>query len=356
MFKYPIKYTVWRKAIKGKVDQDLSLSEVKNHTTRTELAAEPVQSTDPTSPWLTAPKKAIPGVRKVLGQSGYSANLGCHTWLNAVYWIRVLEKRHNRELLIENLHDVGKIKVPHVQAVIEPDLVYPLLRGRDVQRWRAEPSAHIILANRTDKLAGIPESEMKRRWPKTFAYLKQFEGDPKKPVRGTLRGRSGYRQYFKPTDPFYSMYNVGPYTMAKWKVVWREQSSIFQAAFVGPMFKRVVLPDHKLMMVSCSSRQEADFLLAMLNSGPSLLAIHSYVISTSTSTHVLENVAVPQFSKTNRTHAHLAELSRQCHAAAEKDDAEQIEELEAEIDTVAAKIWGITGAELKGIQKALDEM
>jgi hypothetical protein len=267
----------------------------------------------------------------------------------------VLDKRPTGELLIENLHDVGKMAVQHVQTVIEADLVYPLLRGRDVQRWHTEPSAHIILANRTDKLAGIPEAEMKRRWPKTFAYLRQFEGDPEKPERGTLRGRSGFKQYFKPTNPFYSMYNVGPYTMAKWKVVWREQSSMFQAALAGARKEKAVLPDHKLMMVPCSSEQEADFLLGALNSAPSIFAIHSYVISTSTSTHVLNNVAVPPFNKSDKTHTRLAELSRECHGAAEKNDSDRIAELEAEIDEAAASLWSITPAELKAIQKALDD-
>ena len=355
IFKYPVLYTMWRRGKTGKVDQNLSLGEVESRTSRVEIAAEPVQSGDRTSPWLTAPKKALPGIRKVLGQSEYTANLGCHTWLNGVYWINVIEVRPNGELLIENLHDVGKIKVQHVQAVIEPDLVYPLLRGRDVQRWHAEPSAHIILANRTDKLAGIPEAEMKRCWPKTYAYLKQFEGDPKKPARGTLRGRSGYRQYFKATDPFYSMYNVGPYTMAKWKVVWREQSSIFQAAFAGLRSQRAMLPDHKLMMVPCASRQEADFLLGMLNSGPSLLAVHSYVISTSTSTHVLSNVAVPRFKKADSTHIRLAELSSQCHVAKHRNREDEVATLEAEIDEVVAAIWGITDTELKAIRNALAE-
>ncbi len=197
---------------------------------------------------------------------------------------------------------------------------------------------------------------MKRRWPKTYAYLKQFEGDPQNPVSGTLHGRSGYRRYFKPSDPFYSMYNVGPYTVAKWKVVWREQSSRFQAAFCGARSKRVVLPDHKLMMVPCSSQHEADFLLAMLNSGPSLLAVHSYVISTSTSTHVLINVAVPQFKKENINHTRLADLSQQCHVALQQNNEDKIAGLEAEIDEVAAGIWGITDAELKAIQKALADM
>ena len=50
----------------------------------------------------------------------------------------VLDQRRGntleRQLLIENLYDEGKLKVKHVQAVIEPDLVYPLLRGKDVRR------------------------------------------------------------------------------------------------------------------------------------------------------------------------------------------------------------------------------
>jgi hypothetical protein len=355
-FSYPVPYTVWKKTARGKIASDLELNEVRAATVRTRLDAQPVKVRERTSPWLTAPKQALSGIQKVIGQSYYKAYAGCCTWLNAVYWISVLEKRPSGELLIENLHDVGKIKIKHVRALIEPDLVYPLLRGRDVQSWHAEPSAHIILVNRTDKLAGIPESEMKRRWPRTYAYLKEFEGDPKKPVRGTLRGRSGYRQYFKPSDPFYSIYNVGLYTMEKWKVVWREQSSIFQAAFTGPRSKRVVLPDHKLMLVPCRNQQEAGFLLSMLNSSPSLLAIHSYVISTSTSTHVLSNVAVPRFDNKYKNHLLLSELSQQCYVAVQENNQDQIGEIKNEIDELAAGIWGISNAELKSIQNALSNM
>lgn len=353
-FRYPVPYTVWRGP--ARISQEVSLDEARKLVTESKIGAIPVDPDQPTSPWLTAPKKTLPGVRKVIGQSEYQAYAGCCTWLNGVYWTRVLDKRPNGELLIENLHTVGRINVQHVQTVIEPDLVYPLLRGRDVQRWRATPSAHIILAQDPQTRAGIPEAEMKRRWPKTFAYLKQFEGDPQKPQHGTLRGRSGYRQYFKPSDPFYSMYNVGPYTMAKWKVVWREQSSIFQAALAITKTKKPLLPDHKLMLVPCSSGQEAHFLAGMINSSPSVITIYYYVISTSTSTHVLNNVAVPLFNKSDKTHARLASLSRQCHAAADKNDKGRIAELEAEIDQAAARVWGITPAELKEIQKALPKM
>ena len=251
------------------------------------------------------------------------------------------------KLLIENLYDVGKIKVRQEQSAIEPDLVYPLLRGRDVQRWQATPSTHIILTQDPKTRKGIPEAEMKRCWPNTYAYLKRFEEK--------LRDRAGFKKFFNSTAPFYSIYNVGPYTIAEWKVVWREQSSSFQAAFAGFKSQQVIVPDHKLMLVPCISEQEAHFLLGMLNSSPSVLAVHSYAIPTSTSTHVLNNVAIPRFTKTDLNHTRLAELSRQCHVAAKQSRENRLTRLEAEIDEVAAKIWGITDAELKAIREALPE-
>ena len=152
------------------------------------------------------------------------------------------------------------------------------------------------------------------------------------------------------------MYNVGPYTMTKWKVVWREQTALFQAALAGPVSKRPVLPDHKLMMVPCATQQEAHYLLGMLNSAPCLLAVHSYVISTSTSTHVLSNVAVPAFSKEDPAHVKLADVARRCRNAAEKGDEKKLLTLQTTIDEMAAGIWNITKEELHAIQHGLREL
>ncbi len=357
-FSYPVPYTVWKKTVRGRIASDLELNEVRAATARTKLAAQPVRTQERTSPWLTAPKQALSAIQKVIGKSDYRAYAGCCTWLNAVYWIRVLEKRPNGELLIENLHDVGKIKVSHVQTVIEPDLVYPLLRGRDVQRWHADPSAHIILANRTDKLAGIPESEMKRRWPKTFAYLKQFEGDPKKPARGTLRGRSGYRQYFKPSDPFYSMYNIGPYTMVKWKVVWNRIDTRLRATVVGvDQLQRPILTQETHTNAPMHSSQEAHYFAAAFNSSPCDLLVRSYSMGKGFgSPHVMQSLSIPLFNVSIDTHLSLSLLAKKCHEGEANGDTDAVAALEAEIDKVAAKIWGINDTELKSIQNALADM
>ena len=357
-FRYPVKYTVWT-GCPSRIAQDESLPSVLNATTQKKIEAIPVVASKDTSPWLTAPKQALSGIQKVIGLSDYRAYAGCCTWLNSVYWISIVKVLPNGELLIENLNDVGKIKVKHVQAVIEPDLVYPLLRGRDVRRWHAAPSAHIILAQDPQTRKGIPEAKMKLRWPKTYAYLKQFEGNRKKPKRGTLRGRSGYRNYFKPTDPFYSMYNVGPYTVQPIKVFWRQFIPHIEMALCLPfddpsLGRKVPLTQHVVTICSFQTIEEAFFFSACGNSSPVVL-LHS-VSSTGKSFGqplILKTVSIPRFNPKDTIHSTLSDLSSQCHTARKNNRMEEILSLECEIDKLAAKIWGITDAELKAIRKEL---
>ena len=305
-FTYPVQYKMWSGP--SRLAQDESLAGVCGVTLQRNMGAVPVIATKASSPWLTAPTQALSGVQKVIGPSDYKAYAGCCTWLNGVYWIQVLEKRPNGELLIENLYNVGKIKVKQIQAVIEPDLVYPLLRGRDVQCWGAEPSTHIVLTQDPDTRQGIPEDEMKRDLPKTYAYLKRFEEG--------LRSRSGYRRYFKPSDPFYSMYNVGPYTMAAWKVLWPEVGHSVRASVSGPstVEKKSSLPDHTIVAVPCESERDAHFVAGALNSSPSYVTAASYIVL-HPSPHIMQNISVPRFKETDINHARLADLSCQCHAA-----------------------------------------
>ena len=355
-FKYPVKYTKWTGA--SRIAQDETLVNVHADTTQRKMEAVPVVASKGSSPWLTVPKQALPGIQKVIGVSDYKAYEGVNTGgLNGCFWIRVLKEQPNGELLIENLHDTGKIKVKHVRFVIESDLVYPLLRGRDVSRWYAEPSAHIILAQDFQRRKGIPESEMKQHWPKTYAYLKQFEGNPKISERGTLRGRAtkAVRGPIKNGAPFYSMFGVGPYTMAEWKVLWPEVGHSVRASVSGPSTVeklKPALPDHTIVAVSCSSESEAYFIAGMLNSSPAYVAVAAYIVL-HPSPHIMKNIAVPQFKKTDSDHMRLAKLSRQCHVAANE---KQLAALEADIDEAAAKIWGITKTELKAIQKALSDL
>ncbi len=89
------------------------------------------------------------------------------------------------------------------------------------------------------------------------------------------------------------MYDVGPYTLAPWKVVWREQASAMTVAVCGPLDGRPIIPDHKLMSVPVETQDEAEYVCAVLNSQTVADIVAAYTVKSSILPHVLEHVRVP---------------------------------------------------------------
>ena len=167
--------------------------------------------------------------------------------------------------------------------------------------------------------------------------------------------------------PFYAVGALADYTLARDKVVWREQASEFTAAVVASPTGKPVIPDHKLMLCAVDSPQEAFYLCAALNSSPSVLAVHCFSIGTQMSTHILESIAVPCFEPDNPVHQRLADLSQRAHELAaelstdpEPDKRTELEQaladVEAQVDEAAAALWGITPQELAEVQRNLAEL
>jgi len=304
-----------------------------------------------TSAWLTGRPKALRATQRVLGSSDYQAHAGVYTGgANGVYWLEIVAQRPDGLVVVSNITEGAKRDVESVQAVLEPDFLYPLLRGRDVSRWQAAPSAWILIPRRPDRQEkAVPEDEMKVSFPKTFAYLNRFR-DVLDQRRDAVLMRS------RGSIPFYSIGAVGDYTFAPYKVVWREQAAGLTVAVVEPQADKIVMPDHKLMLVDCQDQSEAHYLCAALNSSPAQLVVLSYSVTIQMDTHVLENIRVPRFDPANPTHLALADLSRQAHAATAAGDAARVREIELEVDRLAARLWGLTDAELREIQESLAEL
>jgi hypothetical protein len=197
-----------------------------------------------------------------------------------------------------------------------------------------------------------------KRLENTYKYLKRFE----KP----LLERAALRRYFtrggKIVAPFYSMFDIGSYTFAPWKVVWREQASEMTAAVVGSIEGRPVIPDHKLMLVECNSRSEGHYLCAVLNSAITRYGVSAYAIEIQMGPHILQNIRVPKLDLKDKLHLELAGLSEQAHKIAAKLERDQAKEsseiktIEEEVDQCAAKLWGLSDKELKEIKSALEEL
>lgn len=164
---YPVSYAYWRKkeaGRKGGFDYDTSLQEAVEKTQRLSFVAEPVDAKDVTSAWITGRPVALKAIRKVLGRSDYEAHAGVYTGgANAVFWFDILAEHSDGTVTARNVTEGAKRKVESVQVKLEKELLYPLLRGRDVTAWSARPSAHLLFVQDVSRRCGILESIMERQ-------------------------------------------------------------------------------------------------------------------------------------------------------------------------------------------------
>jgi hypothetical protein len=352
---YPVPYTLWQKKKGVRFTYDSSLAEVLSATVRLHFAAEPVDPNDPTSPWLTAHPHALKAIRKVLGQSDYKAHEGVNTGgANAVYWVEIIDRRPDGLVLVRNLTQGAKVKVPEVVEAVEPDLLYPLLRGRDVQRWKAEPSAWLLITHLPGMgLKAIPEKEMQTDYPYIYGYLKRFEEVLRKRRSRLHPGSQTWHQEQARRSTPCLLSAPTPSPPGRWC---GGNKRTMTASVVSPKDGNPVMPDHKLMLVDCTSEDEACFVCACLNSSIGQMVAISYAVEIQMTPHILEHIRIPRFDPGNPVHIRLAELSKEAHGAAARGDAQGLRAIEAEIDQQAAEVWGLSAEELRAVQESLMEL
>jgi hypothetical protein len=337
---YPVSYTVWTKTARGFLPGSLTWEEAQRSLTSETVVAVPLRGTSKEgrlSPWLTVPEKTFERCRRVIAPTGYEPHYqgraGVYTGgLNGAYFVEVLKRYPNRTALIRNLHDVGKIECPKVQATIEADFLFPLLRGRSVARWRYRPENHILIVQDPKTQKGHPEAWLQEKYPLTWAYLKKFEK--------LLRERKAFQKFFDPArDPFYSMYSVTTDTFARFKVAWMDISATMKAVAIADLRDKIVVPEHTVMYLSAESEGEAHYVAAVLNCDLVNTVIAGYAVDNHISTHPIENIVIPPFDAKDERHCRLAELSRAAHAAAARGDEAGIASAEAAIDQAVARLW-----------------
>ena len=350
---YPIPYTYWKKIQpRTTLSSDMTLDQVISITKRTQWIAQPVDPRDPLAPWLTGRPKAVRSLGSCIGQSPYYdiVREGSNTrGANGVFWIKKVASRPDDLCVIINQADIGKNKkIDAQQGAVEQELLRPLLRGQDIQRWAAIPEIEILLPYSDDgKL--IAPNVLKEKYPKTYAFLGRFES--------LLRSRSHFRNFNPATGIFYEMYNVGNYTMCPYKVVWREVSDTIQASVVpqGLDQNRIIVPDHTVVAIGLDDIKEAHFICALVNSSISNYIVQAY-ISLHPSPHVMKYIGVPLFDKQNKIHLELASLSEEAHLATSDCNMAGVVDLETRIDDITARLWNIAPDELREIRESLAEL
>jgi hypothetical protein len=352
--RYPIKsYLLWYKPDGGTViPENITLSQLSDNKIATYRVqqATPINPTDLTSSWMTGRSAALEAVKKIAGKSYYGGRAGVCNWLNGVYWVDILKRLPNGDILVSNFIEGGKIRIEQVQVAIEPDLVFPLLRGSEIKKWSTNSAHYILMVQDPEKRKGYDERWLNSKYPKTYDYLRYFKKE--------LENRSGFIRYFTKDDPFYSMFNVSSYTFSPYKVVWPNIGSNLTCAVISNRDGKLLIPQHIVTLVDFENFEEANYFCGMMNSSPVNYSLRSYSQKGGKSfgtPQVLNNLNIPKFQTENTIHLELAELSQQAHKLLQENRIEGIQIIEDKIDSLVAKIWGITEEELRDIQVSLEE-
>jgi methylase of polypeptide subunit release factors len=372
---YPIAYILWRP--KEAVGQTDSLEEALKKTERIEMLATPSDEKNVLSPWLTLPEMALKAVQKARGKSYYKGYEGINSGgVNAVYWVRILDVKDKKEtsidvlphlrryfgekvkalklISIENITKGMKKKVEKVTTVIEDFFLYPLIKSRHVEKWKINGYIYTLQVQDPVKRIGYDETWVKVNFSKTYEYLKSFENIISKRSSGVVR-------QLMEKGAFYSMYAVGDYTYAPYKVVWNQMGNKLSACVVGTVNDRflgekLILPEHVLAFIPTDNEDEAHYLCTILNSPTVDLILRSIAGGTKsfgTPKIVEHTVKIPKFNNKNEIHVQLAALSKKAHKLASENNAGELSKTEEAIDNTVARLYGLTAEEVKEVKNSL---
>ncbi|MFR2716024.1 MAG: Eco57I restriction-modification methylase domain-containing protein [Anaerococcus obesiensis] len=357
---YPFKnYKRWIQ-INGKkrLDSHSTWSMVKSKFFSSKQIAQPIDLSDKTSAWLTVEKDFYSIANTITNSnivSPYRGRKGVEpAGAKGVYVLKDVVKQDNEKIIVsgdfsrqrrKDIKDIGERR-----AKVEQEFIYPMLGGRNIEKWRVKSFEFMLIPHDLENLYGIQEEDLARRSPKTLRYLKVYE----KPL---FASRLQNGKFFNPDiQPFYRLDNIGSYTFARYKVLWKEQTKNFAAVAVDTFnntlpsvtnlyfdYDRPFVVDSKVLMLECNSMEEAYYVSGILNSPVISRIIDAYAIATNRGIDVLQNIKVPRFDSNNLVHAQISNISRELHLDRQNQISKYniIESLEKKLDLLVLQLYSI---------------
>ncbi len=364
---FPVECVVWKSGARS-MPVEAELEEVERSTRRLQMFMVPLVPGSPESQWIEVIDPAIASIlgKIVGGQGGYRAYAGVYTGLNSVYFVDVKERRDG--LVLVSNQASGRRRTRQITVHVEEDLVYPLIKGRDLDKWKYELSGTHIILPVTSKGEVLSYKELKTRYPHAWQYFAEFfddlisrSGEPYKSalkVYRDLRKRGAsilealqkVEQTARRAPPFYYVFNARP-SLAPYKVAWKEVSSRlskygFSVTVIEPHPSgKPIVPDHTVLFIPLNDADEAYYVAGILNS------IIVKLVSLYTTASNIQDLSIPKFDRRNKLHNEIASLSKKAHEAARQGDAEKLRELEERIDRLAAELFGVSEPELSMIKE-----
>lgn len=135
---------------------------------------------------------------------------------------------------------------------IEETYVYPMLKSSDLANRRLKPERYVLI---TQKLPNSPTNQIEQLAPRTWKYL------CKNAKALSNRKSSIYKKRAQ-----FSIFGVGDYTFAPWKVAISALYKDFHFEVLGMSGRKPIVLDDTCNFIPCKSRDEALFVCELLNS------------------------------------------------------------------------------------------
>jgi len=334
---YPLRYRKWHKHDSSIIDPNMSLDEVLAECIGYEdLYAKPINEFN--SPWMITTEEKRRIFDKMMNvdveNTAYLARKGVDTSANGIFWLVQKEQISKKIVYVDNTPQNSRKPIRHITDFpIETDFLYPLLRGRDVKKWRHDSTNSILLAYRFDGKY-VEKDDLAVSCPRTYEYFyKEQHG-----FSDTLKERANYKKFMlrqNANAPIYTVYNIGPYTFAPYKVVWKALSNGVSAVTISTNEAgKQIIPDHNLLMIPIGKEKEAYYLTGVLNAKIISEFVNAY-ISWFISAHILQRLKIPKYDENNATHTKIALLSKSAHDLANTGELSMIEN---EINEIVYKL------------------
>lgn len=173
--------------------------------------------------------------------------------------------KHDCSKVMELREHAGTVRNGFDEFVsIEDDYVFPLLKSSDLGNGRVDSSRLRVIVTQTK--IGESTNSIRDAAPRTWRYLVNHSDllDNRRSV--IYRGK-----------PRFSIFGIGPYAFADWKVAISGFYKRLDFRALGPSGGKPIMLDDTSYFLSCSSAAEAEFLASLLNS-PDAKALLSSMI------------------------------------------------------------------------------
>ena len=339
---------------KTRIDTHASWQQVERMVKSHVVSAQPVDQKDRQSAWLTLENmKFANRLLDCAKERVYKGRKGIEpAGAKGVYILK--QPRRDGEGYLEIVNDMSRSRRQDIQdkgehsGRIEETHVYPMLGGRNIARWRVKSHEYMLVPHTGEHKYGIPEGELAQSAPKTYEWLLYYREE-------LLETRKKNGKFFdEKRNPFYRLDNVGTYTYAPYKVLWKEQTGSMAAVVVGhysesipgadpELFSadKVIVVDSKVLMLDMYDKMEAHYVCGIINSPSVIRVIDGYAIATNRGVDVLKYLAIPKYDSASVLHSEIAARSVGLHENMRRDkvDAAKVLALEKELDECVCRLF-----------------